>query len=319
MNKVPITLLTGFLGAGKTTLLNRILTENHGEKIAVIVNEFGDIGIDDQLVKNNTNGIVELENGCLCCSVKDNTLGTMLKLMDDREDMQSFDRLIIETTGLANPIPFIQAFLSKPLLKQHYLLDGVITVVDAAHITDQLKTMTEAREQIAIADILLLNKTDLVSKAELDAVAHELKKLNPQAKLITTVRSGVDIHTILDVNAFKMENLNLETPHKHNHGGKDAEVQSIVLREEKPLDMDKVARWIGETLMLNSQDLLRYKGILNITGRDERLVFQGVHMHFENTFGEPWADEQRRSEVVLIGRNLDQDLYSTTFAACATS
>jgi G3E family GTPase len=319
MKKIPITLLTGFLGAGKTTLLNHVLTENHGEKITVIVNEFGDIGIDDKLVKSNVNGVVELENGCLCCTVKDDTLGTMLKLMDDREDMQEFDRMIVETTGLANPIPFIRAFLSKPLLQKHYLLDGVVTVVDAANITQQTATMDEPNAQIAVADVVLLNKIDLVDKSKRERVEEQLRSMNPRAKIITTERSAVDIQEILDIQAFELDNFEFDATPSRDHGGADGDVQSIVLREECPLDMDKVSRWIGEALMLNAQDLLRYKGILNIADRDDRMVFQGVHMHFENVVGEPWGDEERNSEVVIIGRDLDEDFYQKTFSDCVAS
>lgn len=315
MKKVPITLLTGFLGAGKTTLLNRILTENHGEKIAVIVNEFGDIGIDDKLVKSNVNGVIELENGCLCHSAKDGTLATMLKLMDDRKDMQAFDRMIIETTGLANPIPFVRAFLSKPLLQEYYALDGVITVIDSVNIMRQLETLKEAQDQVAIADIILLNKIDLIDNEKVEDIHAELQKRNSHAKIIRTERSSVDIKSILDINAFDINSIELgagDTHHEHTGG----EFQSIVLKEEKPLDMEKVIRWIGETLMLNSHDLFRYKGILNIAGRDERLIFQGVHMHFENNFTEPWGDEKRMSEVVIIGKNIDRKLYASAFAEC---
>lgn len=319
MKKTPITLLTGFLGAGKTTLLNRILTENHGEKIAVIVNEFGEIGIDDKLVKSNSNGIVELENGCLCCSVKDSTLGTMMKMIDDRKDVQEFDRMIIETTGIANPVPFVRAFLSKQALKKYYRLDGVVTVVNAAHILVQLKEMKEARDQVAIADVILLNKIDLISEEGIEMVTSELRARNPHANIVQTERSNVDIGIILDIDAFNMERVNVEDSHEHGHGEPGEEVGSIILREQRPLQMDKVVRWIGEALMLNSQDLLRYKGILNIAGRDNRLVFQGVHAHFENTDGEPWGDDKRTSEVVLIGRDLDEDFYRRTFAECAES
>lgn len=316
MKQVPITLLTGFLGAGKTTLLNRILTEQHGEKIAVIVNEFGSIGIDDKLVKSNTDGVVELENGCLCCSVKDGTLGTMLKLIEDRKEVQAFDRLIIETTGLANPIPFVRAFLAKPELKKYYKLDGVVTVVDAAHILGQLETMKEARDQIAIADVILVNKLDLVTDEQYTQVNQKLRSMNAHAVMHKTERSDVENKAILGIDAFNLDAIDLDASHDHDHGAANAEVQSIVLREEQPLDMDKVARWIGETLMLNANDLLRYKGILNIAGRDDRLVFQGVHMHFENVAGEPWGTDERVSEVVLIGRNLDKEMYASTFAAC---
>jgi G3E family GTPase len=316
MKKVPITLLTGFLGAGKTTLLNRILTENHGEKIAVIVNEFGSIGIDDQLIKRNTNGIIEMTNGCLCCSVKDDTLGTMVRLIDEREEVQGFDRLIIETTGLANPIPFVRAFLSKPVLKQYYEMDGVVTVVDAAHALEQLAAMDEAVAQLAIADVILLNKVDLVDDERRAAVVSRIRSINPQAKLHETERSAVDVSAVLGLMAFDLDGFSLESVNEHGHSGGQAAVQSLVLREERPLDMNRVTRWIGEALMLNFQDLLRYKGILNISGRDDKIVFQGLHMHFENTIGEPWGDDPRVSEVVLIGRNLDPEYHRAAFAQC---
>src|SRR3990167_2163852 len=176
--KIPISLRTGFLGSGKTTLLNHILTAPHGQKIAVIVNEFGDIGIDDWLIKKNTNGIVELVNGCICCSVKNDTLQAMLQLIDERKELQAFDRIVIETTGLANPIPFVAAFLSKPLLKNYYVLDGVITLVDAAHILMQLKTAPEVHPQIAIANLVLINKTDLVDPAILESIESSLYHIN---------------------------------------------------------------------------------------------------------------------------------------------
>lgn len=314
--QVPLTLLTGFLGAGKTTLLNRILTEHHGEKIAVIVNEFGDIGIDDKLIKRHANGIVELENGCICCSVKDSTLGTLLKLMDDRKDMQTFDRVIIETTGIANPIPFVRAFLSKPMLKEYYMLDGVITVVDAAHIMQQLEQTTEAREQIAIADVILLNKTDLVDNdAKLHAI-QQIKTINEHATLVQTERSMVDISTILDIRAFDIEAFNLGEPAHDSHKQTNGGVHSIVLREEHALNLDSITRWIGEALMLNADKLMRYKGILHIAGRENRMIFQGVHTHFENTDGDPWNDDVRVSEVVLIGRDLDKEFYQRTFSEC---
>ncbi len=314
--KVPLTLLTGFLGAGKTTLLNRILTENNGEKIVVIVNEFGDIGIDDKLIKSNVNGAVELTNGCLCCSVKNDTLETMVKLFDDRKDVQGYDRVLIETTGIANPIPFVKAFLSQPKLKEYYRLDGVITVVDVAHITVQLETMKEAYDQIAIANVVLLNKTDLASSEQITEVEHTLRAINPGARIVKTERSLIDVSAVLDIDAFNMDSFQLEASQEHAHGAPGAEVRSMVLREERPLDLDKVGLWIGEALMLNYKDLLRYKGILNIAGRDERIVFQGVHMHFENSTGEPWGDERRKSEVVIIGRNLDEEYFRRTFAAC---
>src|SRR3989338_4881673 len=200
--KIPITLLTGFLGSGKTTLLNHILTAPHGQKIAVIVNEFGDIGIDDWLIKKNTNGIVELVNGCICCSVKNDTLQTMLQLIDEREEVKIFDRIVIETTGLANPIPFVAAFLSKPLLKNYYVLDVVITLVDAAHILMQLDTIPEVRPQIAIANLIVLNKNDLVDSALLDSIESSLRYINPVAKIKRTQQANIDLSEIFSLQQF---------------------------------------------------------------------------------------------------------------------
>lgn len=321
MDQVPITLITGFLGAGKTTLLNRILTEQHKQKIAVIVNEFGEIGIDNQLIARQTDGVVELVNGCICCSMRDGTFATLLQLMDKRDELGAFDRVVIETTGLANPLPFIRGFLSKPLLKKHFSLDGVVTVVDALHIEMQLDASREATDQIVAADVVLLNKRDMVRTDILKRIEKRIKLLNPIAKIVRTTRTDIDL-AILGSDPG-------QTPIGYRSGTRgstgasdkdhshDKSIASFVLREDRPLDMNKVTRWIGEELMLNSQNLLRYKGILSIAGKDEKMIFQGVHTHFENTVGEKWQpDEQRRSEVVVIGRDLNEAAFRASFKHC---
>lgn len=312
--KIPVILLTGFLGAGKTTLLNRLLSANNGEKIAVIVNEFGEIGIDERLIVRTNEEVIELANGSICCALKSDTVQVLEKLLQASESGEPFQRVIIETTGLANPTSIIRAFFDRPMLATRFALDSVVTVVDSAHILAQLENTPEARTQIAVADIILLNKTDLVDASELTRLMEVIRGINKSAKIITTHESGVDARTIFSHDPFeRMENAILDA-HHHNH---DDGIHSIALTENAPLDLDKVARFIGEHILLNGEKLLRYKGILQIKGMPERFVFQGVHMHFENRKDRLWGEsETRTSEVVIIGKDLPELELREAFKNC---
>lgn len=318
---IPVTILTGFLGAGKTTLLNRILTGDHGKRIAVIINEFGDIGIDDKLVVKSSEDIVEMTNGCICCQAKDDTYKVLLKLIDNRKAMldgkPAFDAVVIETTGLANPGPLARLFLADPTLRTRYSLDGVVTVVDARYIREQLINNIEAKEQIACADVLVLNKTDLVDANEIPRIEEWIKALNPIAPIRHAERGNIPVQTVVNVGGFNLEGKDHVIPdHYDDHHAHDAHIKSIVIREERPLDLARVTRWIGSELMAQGDKILRAKGILNIHEMPERLVFQGVRWHFENTKGEPWQDAERVSEIVLIGYDLDEEAFKRSFQSC---
>ncbi len=308
--KIPVTLITGFLGAGKTTLLNNLLTQLHDEKVAVIVNEFGEVGIDDKLILRTDEEIIEMNNGAICCAVRTDTVKVLLKLTE-RKDL-SFDRVIIETTGLANPIPIARAFLDKPALAERYEIDAIVTMVDASQIAQQLKTTPEAKMQIASADIVLLNKIDLTDERTVAIAKHDIKRINPLATIHQTTKSDLTLETLLE--AQRDQTFVREYTTDGEEHGHDSDVTSFVLTAEQPLDLEKVGRWIGEYVLLNSENLLRYKGLLSIKGMDERFVFQGVHEHFENRKDRPWGDDLRLSQVVIIGKGLDQAAFEESFA-----
>ena len=339
-SQIPVTVLTGYLGAGKTTLLNRVLTENHGKKYAVIVNEFGEIGIDNDLVVGADEEIFEMNNGCICCTVRGDLIriiGGLLKRKD------KFDAILVETTGLADPAPVAQTFFTDDDVKKRTKLDSIVTVVDAKHIDQRLDDSDEAEEQIAFADIILLNKTDLVTPAALAGVEAHIKKLNPFAKIYRTQRSDIALDKILNLGAFDLKRaLELDPhflcdhehghhhhehhdhhdhghDHHHDHGHDhhhhdhaaspihDTDIHSVSLATEKPLDQQKFDAWVNEVLMTDGQRILRTKGILNMKGADERFVFQAVHMVSEGTFTGPWPNkDNRRSRLVFIGRDLDE-------------
>ncbi len=323
-NQVPVTILTGFLGAGKTTLLNYILTQDHGQKIAVIINEFGEIGIDDKLVVKKEDGIIEMTNGCICCESASDT-GKILSQLIERRVLDklegrrpSFNRVVIETTGLADPAPVIRSFLVDPSLRNKYYIDAVVVLVDAFHVMNQIMVHHEVKEQIAYADIIVLNKADLVSEKSIQEIQERILSINPIAKIEVTQKSVVDLGKIFNVKSFDIEHKRhlLEKDDGH-HNIHDSEITSIVLREERPLALSKVTQWIAMAIMANSLDLLRYKGILNIKDIPERFVFQGVHTHFENMKGSPWlVEEDRVSEIVIIGKNLDEDFFKNSFRDC---
>jgi G3E family GTPase len=319
-SQVPVTVLTGYLGAGKTTLLNRILTEQHGKRYAVIVNEFGEIGIDNDLVVDTDEEVFEMNNGCICCTVRGDLIRILGGLMKRKE---KFDAILVETTGLADPSPVVQTFLVDEDVKARTRLDSVTTVIDAKHILQRLKDSKEAHEQVAFADQLILNKTDLVSEEELARVERVIRRINPIAPIHYTQRCAIELDKVLDRGAFDLSRaLELEPhllegeDHDHDHEHQ-IDIQSVSLSTTKPLDADRVTRWLQGLLQEKGQDILRMKGILDIRGRNERLVFQAVHMVMEGDFQRPWKEgEKRFSRIVFIGRNLDAADLERGFAAC---
>ena len=336
-DKVPVTVLTGYLGAGKTTLLNRILSEPHGQKYAVIVNEFGEIGIDNDLVVGADEEVFEMNNGCICCTVR----GDLVRIIDGLMRRKGkFDAIIVETTGLADPAPVAQTFFVDENVGRKTRLDAVVTVADAKWLQERLKDAPEAKNQIAFADVILLNKTDLVSPEELGEVEARIRGINPYAKVHRTQRSNIPINEVLGRNAFDLDRiLDIEPDflggdghdhdhhhdhdhdhghghhhdhdhkHEHHHHGlkhyHDEEMQSISLRSDKPLDADKFFPWVQDLVQKEGPSILRCKGILAFKGDEERFVFQGVHMILDGDHQRPWKDgEKRESRIVFIGRNL---------------
>lgn len=318
MSHIPVTLITGFLGAGKTTLLNRLLNDFHGRRVAVVVNEFGDVGIDDQILPEGTGATVTLSNGAICCAALGDTANALVQLLELKREGE-LERVFIETTGLADPFPLVKAFLNRPSLAKAYALDSIVTLADAFHLEGQLAETKEAAEQLAAADIVLLNKTDLVAPADLRRLEETIRQHNEHVRIVRTVRSEVPLDVLFAPNtsgrAYERAPGFAQDRHGHNPA-----VMSVALKESQPLVLDKVSRWVAETLLLNGDKLMRYKGILHIAGKEERFVFQGVHHHFETLPDRPWKDgETRQSDVILIGRDLDRTLFERTFAACVAS
>ncbi|EAQ36271.1 Cobalamin synthesis protein, CobW [Nitrobacter sp. Nb-311A] len=342
--KIPVTVLTGYLGAGKTTLLNRILSEEHGRKYAVIVNEFGEIGIDNDLVVGADEEVFEMNNGCICCTVR----GDLMRILADLMKRNGkFDAIIVETTGLADPAPVAQTFFVDENVGKKTKLDAVVTVTDAKWLNDRLKDAPEAKNQIAFADVILINKTDLVSSDELSEIEARIRGINPYAKLHRTQRAQIALNEILERNAFDLDRiLDIEPSflegkdHDHDHGhhhhdhdhdhdhkhaddhGKlkhyhDEEMQSISLKTDKPLDADKFFPWVEDLVQKEGPNILRSKGILSFKDEDRRFVFQGVHMILDGDHQRPWkADEKRQSRIVFIGRNLPEQMIAEGFESC---
>jgi G3E family GTPase len=318
--QVPVTVLTGYLGAGKTTLLNRILTENHGRKYAVVINEFGELGVDNDLVVDTDEEVFEMNNGCICCTVRGDLIRIVGGLMKRRD---KFDGIIVETTGLANPAPVAQTFFVDDAVKAKTRLDAIVTVVDAKHLPTRLADSREAQDQIAFADVIVLNKTDLVTPEELESVEAVIRKINRFAKIHRTQRSAVPIAEVLDRGAFDLQRvlamqpgfLSGEDDHEHNE-----DVASMSFEVDQPIDPEKFNAWIGALLQDNGPDLLRTKGILNYKGDDRRFAFQAVHMIADGDFIGPWKDgDPRISRIVFIGRNLNRPRLRRGFEGCVAS
>jgi G3E family GTPase len=341
-DKTPVTVLTGYLGAGKTTLLNRILSEPHGKKYAVIVNEFGEIGIDNDLIVNADEEVFEMNNGCVCCTVRGDLIRIIEGLMRRKG---KFDAIIVETTGLADPAPVAQTFFVDEEVGKKTRLDAVVTVADAKWLKDRLKDAPEAKNQIAFADVILLNKTDLVDEAGLQEVEARIRGINPYARLHRTTRSNIAIGEVLDRNAFDLDRiLDIEPDflhgddghdhhhdhdhghdHNHDHGHHhhgvkhyhDEDMQSLALSTDKPLNPDKFFPWIQKLVAEDGPAILRSKGILAFRDDPERFVFQGVHMILDGDHQRPWKDDEKReSRIVFIGRHLPEEKIRTGFESC---
>lgn len=335
--KIPVTILTGFLGSGKTTLLNHLLTQEHGKKLAIIENEFGEVGIDDVLLAKNTKmqveeQIIEMMNGCICCTVRQDLVVVLDKLAARiKAGTLTLDGIVIETTGMADPAPVAQTFFVEQTVAKHFYLDGIVTVVDAKHIEQHLDEVkpagaeNEAVEQVAFADRLLVNKTDLVSEEDLLRVEARLKSINAYAGIMRSCNSKVTVDCVLDLKAFdlkrtlEMDDAFLDTDAEHEH---DTTVSSLSVTHVGSVDLDLVNQWMSSVLREKGADIYRMKGVLSIAGMSSKFMFQGVHMIVDGTFDdeERWQEgEERKSMLVFIGKNLDHDELRTGFLACVDS
>uniref|UniRef100_A0A7S0RRW2 CobW C-terminal domain-containing protein n=1 Tax=Chlamydomonas leiostraca TaxID=1034604 RepID=A0A7S0RRW2_9CHLO len=336
VKKLPITVITGFLGSGKTTLVNHILTNKQGLRVAVIENEFGEVGIDDALVMESKEEILEMNNGCICCTVRGDLIRVMGKLLKRRDRL---DAVIVETTGLANPGPVIQTFFVDDDIKEACVLDAVLTMVDAKHVTQHLDeekpegVVNEAVQQVAFADKVLLNKTDLVTREEVAALHKRIHRINRTAQIIECAHAKVELDKLLGISAFSLDRLMEADPafldseagehHHHHHDHKhDDRVTSVGITCEGQCDMEKLNQWLSKLLQERGPDLFRSKGILSVKGSDDKHVFQGVHMLLQFSSskegaGRPWAaGEPRVNKLCFIGKNLDREELNASFKAC---
>lgn len=320
MGKVPVTVLTGYLGSGKTTLLNRILSEDHGKRYAVIVNEFGELGIDNDLVVGADEEVFEMNNGCICCTVRGDLIRIISGLM---KRIDRFDAVVIETTGLADPAPVAQTFFVDDDVRSKTALDAVVTVTDAKQLPARLSDSPEAAEQVAFADVIILNKIDLIDEQEQQALIARIHTINPYAKVVTANHCDVDLSEVLDLGAFDLERIISLEPgflteeHAHEH---DEQVKSISLTAAQPLLPERFDAWITEVLRSDGVNILRCKGILDLLDQPKRYVFQSVHMLANGIFTQPWTNsEPRHSRLVFIGRDLDEAKLRAGFEACIHS
>ena len=351
MSLIPATILTGFLGSGKTTLLKRLLTEAHGQKIAVIENEFGEENIDtDILVTESKEQIVQMSNGCICCTIREDLRETLqLLAAKKRKGLLDFDRIVIETTGLADPGPVAQTFFMDEEIAETYLLDAIVTLVDAVHAPQQLDQRQEARRQVGFADQIFLSKTDLVSAEDVDALTHRIKHMNPRAPIKAVHFGEVPIGEVLDLRGFNLnakldidpdflkdeahDHDHAHDDHDHAHGehcdhpshqhGHDHrhedDVKSFVFRSPRPFDPAKLEDFLGAIVNIYGPRMLRYKGVLSMTGTDRKVIFQGVHQLMGSDLGPAWgADEARESRMVFIGIDLPRDILVQGLEQCLT-
>lgn len=330
---IPVTLITGFLGSGKTTLLNRILSGPDSNRFAVIQNEFGEISIDHELVVKEEEGIFEMQNGCLCCTVRDDLIRILESL---RERKQDFDRILIETTGLADPVPVAQTFFSSIHIQKDFRLDGIITLVDALHIETQLIEAPEARQQIICADLIILNKTDLANAGQKTGARKAIEEFNQEAPVKETTLAETDINELFNISLLHPDRLNdieaslnfsgdegdhihthsHEHTHDHNHSH-DSDVSSFSLELDGTMDLERLDAWLNMLPMLHGGLLYRMKGILNLENEERTFVFQAVFSVLQGNFGRPWkTDEKRRNRFVFIGKNLNRQLLDEGFRAC---
>jgi len=316
---VPVTILTGFLGAGKTTLLNRILKEDHGKKIAVIENEFGEVGVDSEIVEKSDEQILEMNNGCICCTVRGDLIKILGSLREKRDSGSlKFDRVIIETTGMADPGPVAQTFFTDEEIAGYYLLDSILTVVDAKHAPKQLDEFREAQEQVGFADRILLSKTDLTQDEENQKLIKRIRKMNPRAEVKKVHFGNAPLAEILDIRGFNLNaileldpDFLADASHEHHD-----EVESFVFRSEKPFDGTKLEQFLSGMIQVYGPDLLRYKGVLWMKGNPRRVVFQGVHMMMGGDMGKPWGKDKKQSIMVFIGKKLPRDLFLAGLEEC---
>jgi G3E family GTPase len=345
MALIPTTILTGFLGAGKTTLLNRILREPHGMRIAVIENEFGQENIDNEiLVRDTGEQIVEMNNGCICCTVRGDLMVALTDLANRRAAGEiAFDRVVIETTGLANPGPVAQTFFVDEEVGANYLLDAVVTVVDARHAMDQLDRHEEAQRQVGFADKILLSKTDLVDAAALEALTARLKRINPRAPISTSDFGRAPLSEVLDLHGFNLndkleidpdflttdeahdhehdhEHVHSEAcdhSHDHHHGHHSDDIAAFVFKSVRPFDPERLDQFLGSMVQVFGPQMLRYKGVLLMDGAERKVVFQGVHQIMGSDLGAKWEDgEARGSKMVFIGKNLPKDVFIHGLEQC---